>query len=437
MRKVLSVPMNNSLQQIRSRLLQWGASFEYFMLLDSNSDAGYDRLPTSYVNYHFLAAAGVFRGLLPDQNVFRSIKQLIAADPEWYFLHLTFNVKAETHKVYAKHEDPVGFPAAFVFSPLWLILVREGVLELHYPSQVSDDEALSALEKLLQPAREYFFGDFVKQRISISYPTFDEYRQVFERVQGHLGRGDIYEMNYCINFIGRDAVIDPRATYLKLADYSPAPFAAFYKYRDLYLLSASPERFLKKTGMQVISQPIKGTIRRGKGSSEDEELKKYLQNNAKDRSENIMITDLVRNDMSQFAQAGTVKVSDLCGVYSFRHVHQMISTIECRLSREVSAVDAIRLAFPMGSMTGAPKRNALRYIEEYESFNRGLFSGTVGYITPEGDFDLNVVIRSILYNASQRLIAIPAGSAVTVQANAGDEYDECCLKAQALIDILS
>lgn len=436
MRKVLSVLFENR-QQLRTNLLQWGTSFDYFMLLDSNSDAGYGQLPQSYLNYHFLAAAGVYRSLMVEQDIFQSIKRLISDQPDWYFVHLTFNVKAETHGVEAKHDDLVGFPAAFVFSPVWLILVRDATIELHYPSTTADDTAWTVLKRLLQPVDAIRTEKVITSAPTFTNLSFSEYQKAFDAVQKHLARGDIYEMNYCINFIASGSVVDPRATYLRLAAYSPAPFAAFYKHRDLYLLSASPERFLKKNGKHVISQPIKGTIRRGTSSREDEKLKKHLQNNTKDWSENIMITDLVRNDLSQFAEAGTVKVTDLCGVYTFRHVHQMISTIECCMRRDLSGIDAIRLAFPMGSMTGAPKKNALRFIEEYETFNRGLFSGSVGYITPDGDLDFNVVIRSIQYNASGRLLSIPAGSAITIQANARDEYEECCLKAQALIEVLS
>lgn len=432
-RRVLSVPLEN-VQQLRSNLLQWGASFDCFMLLDSNSDTDYGQLPPLYLNYQFIAAAGSMRGFQFQHHVFSALKQLVEEQPNWYFLHLTFDVKAETHGIASQHQDKLGFPAAFIFSPLWLVLVKKDIIELHYPPSKGEGEAREVLRQLLRPV-----GKSLKHSPTIKFhkPTFDEYQRSFEAVQGHLARGDIYEMNYCINFSADAASIDPVSTYLRLSDHSPAPFSVFYRYGNSFLLSASPERFLKKEGNLIISQPIKGTTRRGKHSSEDEELRLLLQNSAKDRSENIMITDLVRNDLAQFAEEGTVRVSDLCGVYAFRHVHQMISTIECRLRKDFSSIDAIRLAFPMGSMTGAPKRNALKFIEAYETFNRGLFSGSVGYITPEGDFDLNVVIRSILYNAVQHYVSIPAGSAITVYANALQEYEECCLKAQALMHVLT
>ncbi|MGC8823724.1 MAG: chorismate-binding protein [Bacteroidales bacterium] len=433
MRKVLSVPLEDE-QRLRASLLQWGSLFDYFMLLDSNSEAGYGQLPASYLNYRFIAAAGIMYGSCFQHHVFSSMKRWVEAQPDWYFLHLTFGVKAETHGVPSQHADQLGFPAAFIFSPLWLVLVKKDVIELHYPPSKGEEEAHEVFQQLLRPA---VINLQHSSSIRFRRPAFDEYQRAFESVQSHLARGDIYEMNYCINFYAEAAVIDPVSTYLRLSGHSPAPFSVFYRHGNLYLLSASPERFLKKEDSLVISQPIKGTIRRGKNSNEDEELRILLQNSEKDRSENIMITDLVRNDLAQFAEEGTVRVSDLCGVYTFRHVHQMISTIECRLRRGLSYIDAIRLAFPMGSMTGAPKRNALRFIEAYETFNRGLFSGAVGYITPDGNFDLNVVIRSILYDAVQHYVSIPAGSAITVYANALQEYEECCLKAQALMDVLT
>lgn len=436
MRQVLSASFEN-LQQIRANLLQWGASFDYFMLLDSNSDAEYGRLPEAYLNYQFLAAAGIKRCLRLNYPIFQPMKRFVEEQPDWYFVQISFDAKLETHGVPSQHVDLIGFPKAFVFSPLWLVLVKDNTLELHYSSSLDCGEAKLVLQKLLKPATSNGADKKEASKIKFSGVSFEVYQRAFESVQKHLLRGDIYEMNYCINFTASQVDIDPVGSYLRLADYSPAPFAVFYRHGSSYLLSASPERFLKKSHKCIISQPIKGTAPRGKDSVEDEALKAYLQQNGKDRSENIMITDLVRNDLSQFAEEGTVKVTDLCGVYTFRHVHQMISTIECILQQQMHAIDAIRLAFPMGSMTGAPKRNALKFIGTYETFNRGIFSGSVGYITPEGDFDLNVIIRSILYNAATRFLSIPAGSAITVYANALQEYKECCLKAQALMDVLS
>jgi para-aminobenzoate synthetase component 1 len=205
---------------------------------------------------------------------------------------------------------------------------------------------------------------------------------------------------------------------------------------EQFLLSASPERFIKKVGKKIISQPIKGTARRGANEEEDKQIKHHLFNDPKERAENIMIVDLVRNDLSRTADKGSVIVEELCGIYTFPQVHQMISTVVSELREDVHFIEAIRQCFPMGSMTGAPKVRAMKLIEKYESTKRGLFSGAVGYITPEGDFDFNVVIRSILYNARNHYLSFMVGGAITMQAEAEKEYEECMLKAKAIMRVL-
>jgi para-aminobenzoate synthetase component 1 len=149
-----------------------------------------------------------------------------------------------------------------------------------------------------------------------------------------------------------------------------------------------------------------------------------------------MITDLVRNDLSRTAQKGTVKVQELCGVYSFKQVHQMISTITSKLNYKYTLIDVLKLTFPMGSMTGAPKISAMKIIEELEATKRGLYSGAIGYFSPDGDFDFNVVIRSILYNQEKKYVSFSVGSAITAMSNPESEYEECLLKAKAMHEVL-
>jgi para-aminobenzoate synthetase component 1 len=203
-----------------------------------------------------------------------------------------------------------------------------------------------------------------------------------------------------------------------------------------YIISASPERFLAKRGRQLISQPIKGTAKRSANLAEDEQLKLSLKNHPKEQQENVMIVDLVRNDLTRSAVAGTVKVEELFGIYSFEQVHQMISTVTCLKADDVSDVEAIRNTFPMGSMTGAPKVNAMRLMEKYERSKRGVYSGAVGYFSPDGDFDFNVIIRTILYNAATQYLSFQVGSAITHSADAENEYQECLLKAKAILEVL-
>ncbi len=266
--------------------------------------------------------------------------------------------------------------------------------------------------------------------------TKEEYISTIEKIKNDIRLGNIYELNFCQEFYAADTVINPVDVFWKLNAISKAPFTSFFKNEDNYLMCASPERFLKRQNNTLISQPIKGTRRRIQDQKQDNLLKQQLFFDEKERSENVMIVDLVRNDFSKIALKNSVEVEELFGIYSFEQVHQMISTISCSISKDLSFSDIIRAVFPMGSMTGAPKLAALERIEEYEMTKRGLFSGTVGYITPKGNFDFNVVIRSILCNRQKKYISLQAGSAITIDCDAEKEYEECLLKARAMREAL-
>ena len=244
-------------------------------------------------------------------------------------------------------------------------------------------------------------------------------------------------MNFCTEFLATNADINPANTYQQLNKVSPAPFSGYYRLNDKYLISSSPERFLAKRKEKIISQPIKGTIRRGLSENEDILLKHKLKTDKKERAENIMIVDLVRNDLSKTAKRGSVTVEELCGIYSYKYVHQMISTVVSKLDERFDVADVIKTSFPMGSMTGAPKISAMQLIEKFEKSKRGLYSGCIGYISPEKDFDFNVVIRSILYNSSNKNLSFSVGSAITFKSVPENEYEECLLKAKAMIAVLS
>jgi para-aminobenzoate synthetase component 1 len=263
-----------------------------------------------------------------------------------------------------------------------------------------------------------------------------EYINSVNRLKQHIHKGDIYEVNFCQEFYAKNAFINTVEIFEKLNQISEAPFSAYCKFDTHYALCASPERFLQKRANKLISQPIKGTIKRSTNKTEDEQLKHELQNSNKERSENVMIVDLVRNDFSRIAKTGSVKVEELFGIYSFKQLHQMISTLSCELKENIHFTDIIKSTFPMGSMTGAPKVSAMKLIEEYESTKRGLYSGAIGYINPEGNFDFNVVIRSILYNSENNYLSFMVGSAITDKAIAEEEYEECLLKAKAMFEVL-
>ncbi len=265
----------------------------------------------------------------------------------------------------------------------------------------------------------------------------EEYVSIINKIKEHIHQGDIYETNFCYEFYNNSAKITPQTIYPKLNTLTEAPFSCYAQLGDRFILSASPERFIKKQENKVSSQPIKGTAKRGASPEEDVQLIKDLENNQKERSENIMIVDLVRNDLSKIASKGSVLVEELCKIYTFETVHQMISTVSCLVEEETKVTDILKATFPMGSMTGAPKIRAMELMEKYETTKRGVYSGAVGYIDPNGDFDFNVIIRTLLYYQSNQYLSCMVGSAITSQCNPEDEYTETLIKAKAMLEALS
>jgi para-aminobenzoate synthetase component 1 len=265
----------------------------------------------------------------------------------------------------------------------------------------------------------------------------EEYLERVEALRRHIRQGDCYEINFCLEYFASARGIDPTALYRQLSRLSPNPFAAYYKSGHSHLVCASPERFIQKMGSHIISQPIKGTSPRHPGDREEDlRSRVQLRQSAKDRSENVMVVDLVRNDLSRVCMRGSVKVEELYGVYAYPQVYQMISTVGGELDPTTGFADIVAATFPMGSMTGAPKHRVMELIDRYEPSNRGLFSGAVGYIDPSGDFDFNVVIRSLFYNDLTGYLSFFAGSGITWYSQPEMEYEECLLKARAMMRVL-
>lgn len=428
MRKTRSYPIKN-LISFKEKLLFWAQQFEDIVWLDSN---GYN---DSYGSFEAILAVDAFTSIKTDyDNAFEDFKEYQTYTNDWLFGYLTYDLKNDIEALTSKNHDGLDFPDLFFFQPKRIFILRQNEVSLHYLNMVDDDIEMdfSEIEAISMTQAKSTFND-IKIKLRIHK---DEY---FEKINGlleHIHRGDIYEANFCQEFYAEETNINPLETYLKLNTISKPPFATLLKMEDKYLLSASPERYLKKVGRKIISQPIKGTAKRSILDSEDLKLKEDLASDQKERSENIMIVDLVRNDLSHTAVSGSVKVTELCKVYTFMQVHQMISTVESQLKEEVHPVDVIKTTFPMGSMTGAPKISAMKLIEHYEETKRGLYSGAVGYITPEGDFDFNVIIRSILYNDTKKYVSYSVGSAVTSKSDPLKEYEECLIKAKAMRDVL-
>ncbi|MDF2187419.1 anthranilate synthase component I family protein [Paraflavitalea sp. CAU 1676] len=408
-------------------MLNWCNRFNICCFLDNQ------HYPSALHRYECLLAAGATHTLqaTTGDNAFSLLRSFYELHKDWLFGHLAYDLKNELEPLTSNHPDGIGFPDLFFYVPA--VILQLGETELMIGTL--QDDAESIFEAIMEMPAE----DQVKKGGGFSVqPRFtrDEYLQVIKDLQQHILRGDCYEINFCQEFYAT-AVIDPWQVYHALCEASPNPFAAFYRSGDQYLMCASPERYLNKQGQRLFSQPIKGTWQRDiTNQVSDQENKEQLFHSAKDRSENVMVVDLVRNDLSKVCEEGSVQVDELFGIYSFPQVHQMISTVSGMLRPDVHFIDAIRDTFPMGSMTGAPKRRVMELIEQYERTRRGLFSGSVGYITPEGNFDFNVVIRSILYNSATQYLSYQVGSGITFYSDPVGEYEECLLKAAAIRRVL-
>lgn len=337
--------------------------------------------------------------------------------------YLGYDLKNDLEDLRSENQDPMVFPEASFFVPQYTLRFEKGNIEC-------DSERLYKDWINAQPQ-----GQEVSQNIKKPLPSTDrdEYLRAANAFKAHLQRGDIYEANYCIQFTAETPEFDPFSGFYALQKLTEAPFSVFSRLGNYFVLSASPERYLKRQGQKLISQPIKGTAKRYSDSFLDEKSQALLQVDPKERSENVMIVDLVRNDLSRIAERGSVQVSELFGVHSFKTVHHLISTVEARLKDGFDSWDAIKATFPMGSMTGAPKISAMNLIERYENFKRGAYSGAFGVIKPNGDFDFNVLIRTLLFNSESKVLGFGVGSAITIQAHPEKEYEECLLKAEALI----
>ena len=412
----------------KSQLLTWAQQFREVVFLDSND------YPQKYSNYDCILAVDAFTSITTDYyNAFEDLKQYHQTSKDWIFGYLTYDLKNDTEELNSLNYDGLQFPDLFFFQPKKLFLLNNNQLEIQYLN-MCDDEVEEDFDSILKTTisnSEILNPIEIKQRISK-----DLYQEKVAKMLEYINKGDIYEANFCMEFYA-ETDINPLDKYFLLNDISKPPFATFLKNNTHFLLSATPERYLKKENNKIISQPIKGTSKRYSDFDKDQISKNNLALNPKERSENIMITDLVRNDLSRTAKKGSVEVEELCGIYSFLQVHHMSSTITSIIDDKYSALDVIKNSFPMGSMTGAPKISAMNIIEELEETKRGLYSGSVGYFSPNGDFDFNVVIRSILYNSKNNYVSFSVGSAITALSIPELEYEECLLKADAMIKVLN
>ncbi|SFD34557.1 aminodeoxychorismate synthase component I [Spirosoma endophyticum] len=370
-------------------------------------------------------------------DAFEIVYKAHSERPSFLVGYWGYDLKNQLEALASCHPNRLGFPEAYFVEPEWVIDFENSTVSESNVVIRGDGDANELLNQLLTyPQPNAPRPRPPAQRNIQCRVTPETYQDTVRRTQEHILAGDVYELNYCIEFFSEKATLDPLAMYRALTERSPMPFSSFLKIGDKYVMGASPERFLKKEGQKILSQPIKGTVRRGITPDEDVLLRDQLLNSEKERAENLMIVDLVRNDLARSAVTGSVQVDELFGIYGFQQVYQMISTVSATLRENVTWAEAIRNAFPMGSMTGAPKIRAMELIDELEVSRRGVYSGAIGFITPDGDFDFNVVIRTLLYDAQRQYASFSVGSAITYDADPAQEWEECLLKARAIREVL-
>lgn len=428
-RNFVSFPIQD-LKQPKQQVLNWANQFGTCCFFDNND------YQSTHHSYECIAAIGVKRSITANAGqALDALKAFYNQEPDWLFGHIGYDLKNEIENLKSSHIDNIDFPDLYFFAPEYLIRLNEDTIFINSETAISPAAVFEAIKKTSPHARKLQLANTVSVK---SRFTRQAYIETIEKIKQHILKGDCYEINFCQEFYVETAGIEPLDIFNALSEISPNPFAAYYKMKDKHLACASPERYIKKDKHRIICQPIKGTSQRNvNDAKEDSVNRSALFANAKERAENVMVVDLVRNDLSKICEEGSVRVDELFGIYSFPQVHQMISTISGTVSSEVHWTDIIKATFPMGSMTGAPKKKVMELIERYERTKRGVYSGATGYITPDGDFDFNVVIRSVLINTTTNYLSYQVGSAITFSSDSSLEYEECLLKAEAIRKVLN
>ena len=432
MKKNKQVFLIDNPKAFKVQILHWINQFEVCTFLDNHA------YESPYVALDCIAAANPSAYISIDSVKANDVDHFIQThNGEWIFAHFNY----EYHHIIKTNakENLTGFPLAYLYIPSVVIELTGNKATIQSEHE-NPQELFEQIQRLDSALTDTSSNQLKHNTSTVITPRISKstYLENIEKILALIRRGDFYEINYCQAFEVNHLNAGPVNVYRALMDLSPTPFACFYKNDQQYLLCASPERFLQKKGNQLISQPIKGTIKRIlENDADDQEQLKALQNSSKDKSENVMVVDLVRNDLSKICEQGSVHVSELFGIYSFPQVHQMISTITGKVNDKVSFSEILDATFPMGSMTGAPKKSVMETIDALEPTSRGLYAGTVGYFNPAGNFDFNVVIRSIFYNSETGQANYQVGGGITIYSDPEKEYEECLLKAAAIKKVLT
>ncbi len=410
-------------EELKLKLLHWSNQFDCVCALDSHDDSRFDQ------QFSFVIAIDAIDFFAITPVNLSQFEPWANAQKGILFGHFKYELNHSQHHIAIKENNE---SLGFFFAPRYLIEIKDNKIffNRNYPEAFDLLERIKAIA-LLPSSNKSINIQLAKNKSKEAYVSD------IEDIKKKIEAGTFYEINYCMEWHQDYAVIDPISVFYQLNNAARAPFSAFLKIKDWYTLCASPERFMQKKGKKLIAQPIKGTVRRDKTDpNHDEQLKTKLYQSLKERAENIMIVDLMRHDLTPFAVPGSIQVRELFGIYPFEYVHQMISTIEATLIENEDGIKAFLYAFPPGSMTGAPKHEVMKHIEQYESFKRGIFSGSIGYIDENKDFDFNVVIRSIFYNSTMQYLSVKSGGAITYESDPEAEYEECLLKSASLIQAL-
>lgn len=417
----------NDIPLIKQQMLNWANRFSICCFLNNNE------YKSAYNSFECLTAVGLLKIFREENNFFESLTSFINSTDDWIFGHFNYDIKNKFEETFSANSDNANFSDCFLFVPEIVLQLKEHSLIIAVTEKDDANTIYSEIIEQLASNISICTNDVnIKPKISRN-----EYLNVVSKLQKHINRGDCYVINFCQEFFAT-VNIEPVSIYTQLNTISPNPFSAYYRVNDNYLMCASPERYIKKEGDKIISQPIKGTSARNHTDTKTDYRNKIeLFESTKDRSENVMVVDLVRNDISKVCEEGSVVVDELFGIYSFPTVHQMISTVSGKLKPNIGLTDVLKATFPMGSMTGAPKKKVMDLTEKYESSKRGIYSGAVGYISPGKNFDFNVVIRSLVYNKATSYLSFFTGSAITSYSKPENEYDECLLKGEAIMRVFS
>lgn len=341
---------------------------------------------------------------------------------------ISYDLKNHIEALESRHFDPHFFPELICWTPSYVIRLSESG-ELLFEKGVLSPKVYDFAISWFFPSKK----EEVKLQFIPDINKFDYIGRVL-KIQHEIQRGNCYELNFCQNFTAKEIdLIESPSFFNDLYAHTESPQSVYIQVDGVEVFCMSPERFIQRKDSVLISQPIKGTIRRGESKEEDAFLRDKLLNDPKEISENIMIVDLVRNDLAKIAEKKSVRVDELCVLNTFKTLHHLISTVSCEIDEEKTVSELLKALFPMGSMTGAPKVSVMKLIDSFESFKRGIFSGSIGLIEPNGDFDFNVVIRTIVYTKANKIMTCSVGSAITIASNPEKEYEECFVKLNRLI----